>query len=53
MDVIYDLLPFLIVAAVLGIAWLVFRNRATALRNGVDEFIGKGRPVVMRFFKNT
>ena len=54
MDVLLDLMPYLIPAVVLGFLWILLHNRATVLNSaGVDEFVAKGQPVSMRFFKNT
>ena len=50
-----DLLPIIIVAAVMALLWLALRNKATPLESvaELDSRIGNGRPVVIRFYKNT
>jgi len=50
-----DLLPLIIGFGVPFVAWLLLRNKATKLDSAAefDGRIGQGKPVVLKFFKNT
>lgn len=49
------LLPYIVPFALLAIVWFVLKNKPTKLANTVelDNRIGHGTAVVLRFYKNT
>ena len=55
MSILYDLAPFFLGIAVVAALWFWLRATATPLDSISDlqARTGKGKPVVMRFFKNT
>ena len=53
-ELFLDLLPAIIVLVPLGILWFVLRYRAEKLTpSDVDQRIGQGQPVVLKFFRNS
>ena len=50
-----SLLPYICLFAILAVVWFVLKNKPTKLAsiNELDERIGKGTAVVLRFYKNT
>ena len=54
METIIDMLPVIVVVAVMAVAWLLLRNKATvSTEPEFDNLIGQGQPVVVKFFRNT
>ena len=53
-DWIFEVAPYFVPGAALFVAWVILRQRATPLGGaGVDQWVGKGKPTVLRFFTNT
>lgn len=50
----YTDVPVIVPIALISL-WLLLRSRATDLASSsaLDKIIGRGRPVVLEFFKNT
>ena len=54
-DLVWDIGPILLVGGLVAIAWFVLRFKPSRI-DSLDEFeqlLGKGRPLVVKFFANT
>ena len=54
-EFLQEYFPLIGVFAVLVIAWFILRNKPTPLDSvtELDERIGNGKPVLLRFYRNT